>query len=273
MNTPFDPPDMWCPTTPGCFELALQVCGGGWGGATAGFVIQWQKRADWDVHGWPDNGAAPSPSFCSATFTGDLYSLDAYECVTITFGSGSWGPGVTSTCSNAPLAPNTEYIFRSLALASSNMSESPWSGSLRCSTEYNCPPAPGGEDAGCTYTVGYWKNHGPGSRQGNEWPLTQITLGTVVYTDAQAMRILREPTRGNGLVSLARQLIAAKLNVANGASDAAIAGTIAEADALIGGRIVPPIGTGYLHPSQTSSLTDTLTAYNEGDIGPGHCDD
>jgi hypothetical protein len=30
---------------------------------------------------------------------------------------------------------------------------------------------------------------------------------------------------------------------------------------------------GYLSPSQTSELTDTLTEYSEGTIGPGHCDD
>jgi hypothetical protein len=42
---------------------------------------------------------------------------------------------------------------------------------------------------------------------------------------------------------------------------------------MIGGLIVPPIGNGYLSPAQTSELTDTLTEYNEGTIGPGHCDD
>jgi len=42
---------------------------------------------------------------------------------------------------------------------------------------------------------------------------------------------------------------------------------------IIGGLIVPPIGNGYLSPGQTSQLIDTLTEYNEGTIGPGHCDD
>ena len=45
------------------------------------------------------------------------------------------------------------------------------------------------------------------------------------------------------------------------------------ADALIGGLVVPPVGSGSLRTQQTSGLVDTLTAYNEGDIGPGHCDD
>jgi hypothetical protein len=35
---------------------------------------------------------------------------------------------------------------------------------------------------------------------------------------------------------------------------------------------VPPVGSGYLAPSGTSGLTGTLTSYNEGATGPGHCD-
>jgi hypothetical protein len=71
---------------------------------------------------------------------------------------------------------------------------------------------------------------------------------------------------------LAHQLIAAKLNVANGADDTAVAAGIAAADALIGGLVVPPVGSGSLASSATSALTETLTSYNEGLIGPGHCD-
>jgi hypothetical protein len=175
-----------------------------------------------------------------------------------------------STCTNAaPLQCNTEYVFRSKALAGMNMTESPWIGDLRCSTDYFCNnpgPSPGTGGEGCTLTQGYWKNHA------SAWPVTSLTLGSVSYTKSQLLQILNQPVRGNGLVSLARQLIAAKLNVANGASGADIAQTIIDADALIGSLTVPPIGNGYLSPSSTSSLTDALTSYNEGTTGPGHCD-
>jgi hypothetical protein len=67
-------------------------------------------------------------------------------------------------------------------------------------------------------------------------------------------------------------LIAAKLNIANGANPAAVASAIASADALIGSKVAPPIGSGVLAPSATSALVTTLTNYNEGIIGPGHCD-
>ena len=134
------------------------------------------------------------------------------------------------------------------------------------------PPPPTGE--GCTYTQGYWKTHGPDAKgnNSNEWPVTSLTLGGITYTDAELQEIMDEPVKGNGLVSLAHQLIAAKLNVANGADDTAIAGAIADADALIAGLIVPPVGNDPLDPAVTSSLNDALTDYNEGTTGPGHCD-
>jgi hypothetical protein len=72
-------------------------------------------------------------------------------------------------------------------------------------------------------------------------------------------------------VSLAHQLIAAKLNILNGADPSAAAAAIAAADAQIGALVVPPVGAGYIHPSQTSATTQILDDYNNGVIGPGHC--
>ena len=103
--------------------------------------------------------------------------------------------------------------------------------------------------------------------------MQSLTLGAVSYNESQLLQILNRPAQGNGLVILAHQLIAAKLNIANGADPAAVQQSVIDADSMIGGLIVPPIGNGYLSPAQTSELTDTLTEYNEGTIGPGHCDD
>jgi len=79
--------------------------------------------------------------------------------------------------------------------------------------------------------------------------------------------------QGNGLIILAHQLIAAKLNIAHGADPADAAQAIADADAMTGSLAIPPIGSGYLPPTQISNLTETVIEYNEGTIGPGHCDD
>jgi hypothetical protein len=121
----------------------------------------------------------------------------------------------------------------------------------------------------CVYSQGYWKNHP------EDWPVNSLTLGNVVYTQAQLLSILRRPVRGNGLVSLAHQLIAAKLNAANGALvPASVQTAINSADALIGNSVIPPVGTATAPTSSTSGLAGTLDAYNNGNTpgGPPHCD-
>ena len=70
--------------------------------------------------------------------------------------------------------------------------------------------------------------------------MTELQLGNVTYTQEQLLDILHQPVRGNGLLILAHQLIAAKLNIAAGADPSCIQETIAEADALIGDLVIPP---------------------------------
>ena len=124
-----------------------------------------------------------------------------------------------------------------------------------------------GADGECTLTQGYWKNHP------EAWPVQSLELGSVTYTKEQLIAILKTPVKGNGLVQLSHQLIAAKLNVAAGAPDASIKAAIDQADALIGCLVVPPVGEGTLSTNKTTQLNDKLDAFNNGDIGPGHCDD
>ncbi|MDQ3365678.1 MAG: DUF4215 domain-containing protein [Myxococcota bacterium] len=119
----------------------------------------------------------------------------------------------------------------------------------------------------CTLTQGYWKNHE------EAWPVASLALGGVSYTKAQLLSILRTPVKGNGLISLSHQLIAAKLNLANGASSSSIDDAIDDADDLIGNLVVPPVGTGHLSPSATSGVAGALDGFNNGGTGPGHCDD
>ena len=89
------------------------------------------------------------------------------------------------------------------------------------------------------------------------------------------MSILLNEPKGNGLIQLASQLIAAKLNVETGATTpAGTANDITSADLMIGGLVVPPVGTGYLAPGNTSSLVASLDVYNNGlaEGGAPHCD-
>ncbi len=119
----------------------------------------------------------------------------------------------------------------------------------------------------CTYTQGCWKPHP------EFWPVDNLTIGRVNHTQAQPLLSFDEPAAGNGLLSLAHQLIAAKRNVAQGATaPAGVNVAIAAADALIGSQVIPPIGSGFLSPGSTISLTTTLDNFNQGITGPGHCD-
>jgi len=118
----------------------------------------------------------------------------------------------------------------------------------------------------CVRGQGYWKNHS------DQWPVTQLQLGNNTYDQAQLLSILQQPVRGNGLVLLAHQLIAAKLNIASGADGSCVQQTIADADALIGNLVVPPVGAGSLRPGDASALADTLEDYNQGGLCSPSCD-
>lgn len=120
---------------------------------------------------------------------------------------------------------------------------------------------------GCTLSQGFWMTHP------DEWPVSELMLGNRLYSKTELLSILGQPVQMNGLVLLARQLIAAKLNIANGANPSDISVTIAQADALIGDLVVPPVGDDQLDPSEVSVLADVLNDYNTGIIGPGQCPD
>jgi hypothetical protein len=130
----------------------------------------------------------------------------------------------------------------------------------------SCTPTPTPTPGECVFGFGFWKNHP------DQWPVTELQLGNVTYTQDQLLSIMHEPVRGNGLVSLAHHFIATKLNVANGADPSCIQQTIADADAMIGDLVVPPVGDGHLAPRDVEALKDTLEEYNEGDLCAPSCD-
>lgn len=244
-------------------------------GAPAGFSIQWITAEALAAN----NGVWPSDEtqFCKASFSGNAsgynYSLAAGANKTVTLGDTLFDtPGASSPCDGVALTCGTAYVFRAFAHANSTYNRSAFSANTTCSTA-SC----GG--GGCTFTQGYWKTHGPTlcltGNNTNQWPAdvqaNGLALGTTSYTDSELCSIFNTPAQGNGLISLAHQLIAAKLNVANGADSTQVTQTIADADALIAGYVIPPVGGDALPNASTSALTATLTSYNEGSIGPGHC--
>jgi len=126
---------------------------------------------------------------------------------------------------------------------------------------------------GCTLTQGGYKNHF--NSLVTQLPIGGLWLGNTFYNKAELDSILQNNAiRGNGLLSLAHQLITAELNIYYGAQvTPAVAQAILQAQTLIGNNVVPPKGTSTLSTSSTSSLESILDTFNNGNSvgGPSHC--
>ena len=254
-------------------SINIQVCAGA-SGLPNGFSLDWLKASDYaaNANHW---FSSDSPLACSAGFSGSAnlsrYNLGPYECVTVNVGDFLFDNGASTNCAIG-LDCGTQYMFRAFGHGNSTYNRSDETAVLGCAT-LDC-----GHSTSCTFTQGYWKTHGvaPTGNNAYEWPdaakASGLQLGSVSYTAADLLSILNKPAAGNGLVALAHQLIAAKLNVAAGGDPTAVAADIATSDALIGSLVIPPLGGGYLAPNLTSGLVGALSSYNEGATGPGHCD-
>ncbi len=266
----------------GATSIIVQIEAGA-SGAPGGFTLEWMKSADFDPEaGWP---ADPSSIFycqfigeptLNTTWGSTTFLLEANGIAVLQAGdlfdeTGMYGNNYEE------LEFSTEYLVRVRADAVAGFDASDPSPAFSVSTS-----VPQGTGNNCTFTQGYWKTHGPtGCVTGNntnQWPASimtfGMTLGNVNYTVAQLCSILKTPAGGNGLLIVAHQLIAANLNIAQGASvPAAVQTAITQANAAIGNLVIPPVGGGTLPPGQTSGLTQTLDDYNNGVTGPGHCGD
>ena len=146
---------------------------------------------------------------------------------------------------------------------------------------------------GCTLTPGYWKTHseyGPAAHPDDTWYLLPGGLGPdTLFFDAEVdsvpqtwyMVFWTSPKGGDAFYILAHQYEAAVLNILNEASAPAnVVTAISDAEALLDaydgnpttiavlkGKNASPIRSEFLR------LAGILGDYNEGIIGPGHCDE
>ena len=136
---------------------------------------------------------------------------------------------------------------------------------------------------GCTLTQGYWKTHskyGPASKPDATWNLLPGGAGpdTVFFlSGASWYQVFWTAPAGNQYYNLAHQYMAARLNVLDGASvPASVAAAIASATTLF--QTYTPAQIGAMDSKnavrkQFVELAGLLGSYNEGLIGPGHCDE
>ena len=117
----------------------------------------------------------------------------------------------------------------------------------------------------CPQAMGFWKNHP------ELWPVSSLTLGRQAYAQAELLTILSTPVGGDASLPLAGALIPGKLNIANGSDPTPIAGSVTDADRLLGGfagklpySVKPPSAIGKAMLSDASLLTQ----YNSGALTP-----
>ena len=97
-----------------------------------------------------------------------------------------------------------------------------------------------------------------------------------VISTEMGVKVLKQKTYGspsNGITKLYAQLLAAKLNIASGASDTDIATAIVDADAFLAANDWSAwSGLDAATKSWILDLKDVFDEYNNGITGPGHCD-
>ncbi|MEO8608423.1 MAG: hypothetical protein ABI690_11095 [Chloroflexota bacterium] len=107
--------------------------------------------------------------------------------------------------------------------------------------------------ANCPHGQGYWKNTA-------NWPLTELTIGSQSYNQAELLILFNTPVGGDASLNLAHQLIAATLNVASGGDPVVASGVIAQANTLLAAY------TGKLPYNVDSSSADGQTMVNMGGV-------
>jgi len=128
---------------------------------------------------------------------------------------------------------------------------------------------------GCSLTWGYWKTHsefGPAPYD-NTWALLPNGASSLFFISGQTWyQVLKtDPRGGSAYYILAHQYIAAYLNKLNGADVSTVSSQLAQAEALF--ELYKPSDVLSSSIRNTFiSLAYTLDQYNNGNIGPGHCD-
>jgi hypothetical protein len=264
-------------------------CGDGAGDVT--LAVAANSSADCDYTAAPDSDSA-TLNTATATLNGIAFNATADvnfditetdECVDVsdTFD----GSTVTGTlCGEGDSFEQTftytrelrydvcgEYTVENTAAFVTNDTDTPGSNDHTIVVDVPC--------GGCTLTIGYWKTHNSYRAApddagwfniGNLGPDTPFFIsGRTWY------QIFWTSPAGNRYYNLAHQYMGAKLNILNGAAPTpAVTAAIAYAESLFNSKTIAQVGA--LKGKDLTALNTNqgiLAAFNEGAIGPGHCDE
>lgn len=99
-----------------------------------------------------------------------------------------------------------------------------------------------------------------------------MTLGNVTYTKDECITIMAEGNSNNGLIIVAEQQIAAKLNVLSQAGHDCVDAAIEQVDMIVGDLVVPPFGDGFIPVGNVLGFATELEHYNKGEsCCASHC--
>lgn len=233
----------------------------------------YDKDGNGTASGTTDSSGSASVDFDSAKVT------EVDECIDVT--DDRYGALGTVCAGEAPktfeysltVGPYEtcgEYTFVNIASFTTNDTGATGSDDHTVNVDVPCA-------GGCTLTQGYWKTHskyGPAPYDDTWAGLAGFNEDTTFFLSGKSYyNVLWTPPAGNVYYTLAHQYIAAKLNVANGASTTTAVDTaLATAKSLF--ETKTPAQAAALKGSAKNTwttLASTLDKYNNGLIGPGHC--
>ncbi|MHC2990660.1 hypothetical protein OB13_03325 [Pontibacter sp. HJ8] len=140
--------------------------------------------------------------------------------------------------------------------------------------ETETPSTPG---VSCTRTQGYWKTHAEKGSKKYDSTWDAYINKTFYLSGMNYLQVLQEAPKGNAYYILAHQFIAAELNKAAGAAlsaadDEKVWNAFTQASEFFSKYSPQDVkGNKDLHAKATA-MAAVLADYNEGKIGPGHCD-
>jgi hypothetical protein len=197
------------------------------------------------------------------TYFGDLGTVCVGDTLPHTFTyTRTFGPFTAEECG--------EHQFPNTASFETNDTGATGEASWLVTITIECPQ-------GCTLTQGYWKTHsvyGPAGPADPTWDELSAGPDTPFFISGQTWYEVfwTNPKGGNAYYILAHQYMAAVLNQLTGAaSTSAVDAALAGAEAYFSANGPTPKPADALR-HQLIAWAGTLGDYNEGLIGPGHCD-
>lgn len=138
---------------------------------------------------------------------------------------------------------------------------------------------------GCTHTQGYWKTHsdcksngngnGNGPKRDDTWDKLPEAENTIFFLSQQNYCEVfdTQPGKGGKYYILAHQYIAAELNLYDHADPTDIKDAFTEAQAFLSKYTPEQVDGDSALEAKCVELGGILDDFNNGRIGPGHCDD